>query len=84
MKKLEPVVKQEKETRLSTSCEKDIEILARTIWGEARGEGQKGMLAVASVIMNRVRCGGWWGSTIQDVCRKPYQLEVVPENRTCC
>jgi len=31
-----------------------IEWLARTVWGEARGEGVEGMRAVAHVIMNRV------------------------------
>ena len=28
-------------------------VLAQTIWGEARGEGNKEMEAVASVIVNR-------------------------------
>lgn len=30
-------------------------IVAATIWGEARGEGEKGMLAVLNVIMNRAK-----------------------------
>lgn len=30
-----------------------IDIVARTLWGEARGEGQTGMHAVGCVIMNR-------------------------------
>jgi len=34
---------------------RDIDTLARTLWGEARGEGVAGMEAVASVIMNRRR-----------------------------
>lgn len=29
------------------------ELLARTLWGEARGEGARGMQAVGNVIMNR-------------------------------
>ena len=33
----------------------DVELLARTIQCEAGGEGDNGMKAVASVIMNRVR-----------------------------
>ena len=32
--------------------------LAKTLWGEARGEGKKGMQAVANVVMNRVQKGG--------------------------
>lgn len=51
-----------------------VDILARTIWGEARGEGSDGMKAVAAVIMNRVQKGGWWGNTIEEVCKKPYQF----------
>ena len=30
-----------------------VDIVARTIWGEARGEGATGMQAVANVIINR-------------------------------
>ena len=57
-----------------------IDVLARTIWGEARGEGEQGMHAVASVILNRVTVarqrGGnyWWGRTVMQVCQKPYQF----------
>lgn len=32
-----------------------IDTLARTIWGEARGESQTGQEAVANVVVNRVR-----------------------------
>lgn len=52
----------------------DVDTLARTLWGEARGEGRQGMQAVANVIMNRVRIGGWWGNTVEAVCRKPWQF----------
>ncbi len=52
----------------------EIDVLARTIWGEARGEGSVGMQAVACVAMNRVRIGGWWGETAVQVCQKPYQF----------
>ncbi len=52
---------------------KELEILARTIWGEARGEGLKGQRAVAHVIMNRVR-DGRWPPAIIGVCRQPMQF----------
>ena len=48
--------------------------MAKTIWGEARGEGARGMQAVANVIMNRVNRGGWYGASIKDVVLKPYQF----------
>jgi len=51
-----------------------VDIMARTIWGEARGEGFEGMAAVANVIMNRSRISSrsakqdWWGETIEEIC----------------
>jgi spore germination cell wall hydrolase CwlJ-like protein len=36
-----------------------VDIMARTMWGEARNEGYKGMQAVANVIMNRVASKRW-------------------------
>ena len=51
------------------------DVLARTLWGEARGEGKAGMEAVACVILNRVqRQQGRWGLTVEEVCRKPRQF----------
>lgn len=56
-----------------------IDVLARTLWGEARGEGVDGMKAVACVILNRVavaekRGNFWWGRNVIQVCQKPYQF----------
>lgn len=52
----------------------DIDIAARTVYGEARGEGVSGMIAVAWVIRNRAEKGGWWGDTIAGVCKHPFQF----------
>jgi N-acetylmuramoyl-L-alanine amidase len=58
----------------------DTEILARTIYGESRGEKIPGKEAVAAVIINRVnrakKHGGrhWWGASIRDVCLKRWQF----------
>jgi spore germination cell wall hydrolase CwlJ-like protein len=56
-----------------------IDTLARTLWGEARGEPVRGIEAVAAVVINRVRIasrrgGHWWGNSVTAVCRKPYQF----------
>ena len=51
-----------------------IDVVARTIWGEARNQGQAGMQAVGSVIQNRVKKSSWWGSTPEEVCKKKYQF----------
>ena len=48
----------------------DLDIGARTVAGEARGETLLGQQAVAWVILNRARKGGWWGNTIAEVCLK--------------
>jgi len=63
--------------------ERDIFTLARTIWGEARGELHGGRVAVANVIINRFKKRGWWAqakndriedNTIEAVCRAPWQF----------
>lgn len=50
------------------------EVVARTLWGEARGEGRDGMIAVACVIRNRFTHPRWWGATPTAVCLKPWQF----------
>lgn len=52
----------------------DKDILVRTVYGEARGEPEQGMAAVAHVVLNRVRAQRYWGRTIGAVCLKPYQF----------
>ena len=54
--------------------------MARTAWGEARGEGNRGMQAVINVIMNRVRAGSWYGATPKEVCTKKSQFSVWNKN----
>ena len=63
-----------------------IDILARTLWGEARGETKAGREAVASVVLNRVafarQKGGryWWGNDVMSVCLKPWQFSCWNAN----
>jgi spore germination cell wall hydrolase CwlJ-like protein len=53
----------------------DVDVLARTLFGEARGEGRKGMEAVAWVILNRVRRGApRFHNTVTEVCKAKYQF----------
>lgn len=55
-------------------------VLAQTMWGEARGEGDEGMRAVANVVMNRTALGGWWGDEVIAVCKKPWQFSAWNAN----
>jgi len=60
-----------------TVTEKDRDILARTLWGEARGEGVAGQIAVAWAIRNRVNDGkqkSWWGEGYASVCLAKQQF----------
>lgn len=61
----------------------DIDILARTMWGEARNEGYAGMQAVANVVMNRYKLAQssaakarQFGDSVAEICQKPYQFSV--------
>jgi len=64
----------------------DVEILARTLYGEARGEKIPGKEAVAQVVLNRVRRaqerGGdyWWGASVREVCLKKWQFSCWNES----
>lgn len=51
-----------------TAPSADADLLARVMLSEARGEGEKGMLAVGQVAMNRIRdTSGRFGDTLTDV-----------------
>ncbi len=66
-----------------TVSEKDRDILARTLWGEARGESLAGQIAVAWTICNRVNDGkakSWWGEGYAGVCQKPCQFSCWNKN----
>lgn len=52
----------------------DAQVMAMTIWGEARGEPRDGKIAVGSVILERVEHRKWDGQTIKEVCFWPYQF----------
>ncbi|MCQ3000445.1 cell wall hydrolase [Pseudomonas syringae] len=70
-----------------TVSDKDRDILARTLWGEARGEGLNGQIAVAWTIRNRVDMDlnndgkpDWWGEGYSGVCLKAYQFSCWNKN----
>jgi len=52
----------------------EAQIMALTIYGEARGEPYEGKVAVGSVILERVEHRDWDGKTLHEVCLMPYQF----------
>lgn len=65
---------------LNVSDLSDLEVVARTIWGEARNQNLTGMTAVGCVIQNRAHIDGWFGTTPREVCLKPYQFSCWGRN----
>ena len=57
-----------------------VNLPAITIWREARGEGQLGMLAVAFVIHNRADHGGLWPMDPDRVCLQRKQFSCWNDN----
>lgn len=58
-----------------------VDILARTIYGEARGETNDGKRAVGLVILNRYRSNKWFSAdTIAETCQKPWQFSCWNKN----
>nr|DAK07313.1 MAG TPA: Cell Wall Hydrolase [Bacteriophage sp.] len=61
--------------------EDDVLTLARTVWGEARGEGTEGQKAVIHTVFNRFKSGRWYaGKTIAATCKKPWQYSCWNKN----
>lgn len=60
----------------------DMDVLARTIWGEARGESLKGKQAVAWIVRNRIAHSPkyGWGDTAAKVCKQPWQFSCWNKN----
>lgn len=60
----------------------DLDIMTRTVWGEARGEcghpkggGLASLMAVANVIVNRSKHPKKiFGQTLSEICQKKYQF----------
>jgi hypothetical protein len=72
----------EPETEAKTDARaRDIELLGRTIWGEAGGvESTAERAAVAWCILNRVDA---WGKTIEEVVTAPHQFYGYRTDGTC-
>jgi N-acetylmuramoyl-L-alanine amidase len=61
--------------------DRDIDTLARTLWGEARGESPEGREAIAAVVLNRLKRGlpSRFGDSIAGVCKHRQQFSCWNE-----
>lgn len=60
-------------TEKPTMKERDVDILARTIFGEAEGNNKADAIAIAWVVKNRLGKASW-PDTVAEVCLQPYQF----------
>jgi spore germination cell wall hydrolase CwlJ-like protein len=62
-------------------------ILAKTIYGEARGlytkqdGGLAALISIANVVMNRLAAKSWFGKSIEDVCFKALSIFLLELKR---
>lgn len=61
-----------------------VQAAARTAWGEARGEGSRGMQAVLNVIGNRAAHPGWWGYDVAGVAQHSGLVNDHPVYQFSC
>ncbi len=64
----------------STSNSNDVNLLARLIYGESRGEPYTGQVAVGAVVMNRVRSSSF-PNTISGVIYQANSFDVVKDGQ---
>lgn len=62
------------------STDSDEVLLARMIFGEARGCSDKEKIAVAYTALNRVEKKSWYGKDLKGVILKPWQYSCFNEN----
>jgi N-acetylmuramoyl-L-alanine amidase len=60
----------------------ETDLLAHLIWTEARGETTQGKVAVAHVVLNRVKAQSYFGGTISDVILKPGHFPSFNQDGT--
>lgn len=67
-------------TKTSTNSNSDLNLLARCVYAEARGESYQGQVAVAAVVLNRVKSSSF-PNTIAGVIYQPYAFSSVNDGQ---
>ncbi|HSU72798.1 MAG TPA: cell wall hydrolase [Candidatus Binatia bacterium] len=58
----------------------DLTLLARVLYGEARGQSREMKTDIAYSILNRTGKHAWWGNTLKQVLLKPWQYSCLNAN----
>ncbi|WP_134702700.1 spore cortex-lytic enzyme [Ammoniphilus sp. YIM 78166] len=66
--------------RLHSVNQAELEILAKTVYSEARGESYTGQVAVAAVVMNRVK-SSQFPNNVKDVVFQPRAFTAVDDGQ---
>ncbi|GAA0374189.1 spore cortex-lytic enzyme [Bacillus horti] len=66
--------------RRHTYTQDEIEMLAKVVYGEARGEPFEGKVAVAAVVLNRIAAGGF-PDTVKEVIFQPRAFTAVDDGQ---
>ncbi|QAY68379.1 hypothetical protein ET464_05945 [Paenibacillus protaetiae] len=75
------VVKQAKQSNAGIAVsERELNLLARIIYAESRGEPMLGQIAVAAVVLNRVQAKGF-PKTIEGVIEQPRAFTAVDDGQ---
>lgn len=67
-------------TSVSSSTSTDLNLLARVVYGEARGEPYTGQVAVAAVVLNRVKSASF-PNTVAGVVYQPGAFDCVADGQ---
>ena len=63
-----------------SAASSDVDLIARAVYGEARGEPYEGQVAVAAVILNRVRSASF-PNTVSGVIYQPGAFDAVSDGQ---
>lgn len=67
-------------TKSTSTSNSDLNLLARCVYAEARGETYQGQVAVAAVVLNRVKSSSF-PNTIAGVIYQPYAFSSVADGQ---
>ena len=74
-------LKRQEEEKMEKENQEDIELLARLVHAEARGNGTEAMAACGAVVINRMNSPLFKGDTLEEIIYAPNQFAVVDDGQ---